>query len=84
MEPEATADEIKKAYKKKALRWHPDRCKPEDKLVAEEKFKEVSAAYETLCDPDRKVPSLPLTCIVIWKDWTEACTQIISHGINRN
>lgn len=52
--PGATAEEIKKAYKKKALRWHPDRCIPEEKAVAEENFKEVSAAYETLSDPDRK------------------------------
>ena len=52
--PDASAEAIKKAYKKKALRWHPDRCKPEEKSVAEERFKEVSAAYETLCDPDRK------------------------------
>jgi DnaJ-class molecular chaperone len=37
-----------------ALRWHPDRCKPEEKESAEEKFKEVSAAYETLSNPDRK------------------------------
>ena len=53
--PVATAEEIKKAYKRQALRWHPDRCKPEDKCKAEEKFKEVSEAYETLNDPDRKV-----------------------------
>ena len=53
--PAATAEEIKKAYKRQALRWHPDRCKPEDKCKAEEKFKEVSEAYETLHDPDRKV-----------------------------
>ena len=48
---EASPEAIKKAYKKKALRWHPDRCKPEDKSVAEEKFKEVSAAYEILRHP---------------------------------
>jgi curved DNA-binding protein CbpA len=48
---EASPEAIKKAYKKKALRWHPDRCKAEDKSVAEEKFKEVSAAYEILRHP---------------------------------
>lgn len=48
---EASPEAIKKAYKKKALRFHPDRCKPEDKSFAEEKFKEVSAAYEILRHP---------------------------------
>jgi DnaJ homolog subfamily B member 4 len=52
--PGATPEEIKRAYKRQALRWHPDRCKPDDKLRAEEKFKELSEAYETLSDPNRK------------------------------
>lgn len=48
----ASEEEIKKAYKKKALQYHPDR-NPGDKQ-AEESFKEVSEAYSTLRDPQKK------------------------------
>ena len=48
----ATADEIKKAYRKKAIQYHPDR-NPGDK-EAEEKFKEAAEAYEVLSNPDKK------------------------------
>ena len=48
----AGADEIKKAYRKKAMQFHPDR-NPGDK-EAEEKFKEVGEAYEVLSDDDRR------------------------------
>ena len=48
----ATADEIKKAYRKTAKQYHPD-LNPGDK-IAEEKFKECNKAYEVLSDPDKK------------------------------
>ena len=48
----ATADEIKKAYRKVAMQYHPDR-NPGDK-AAEEKFKEAAEAYEILSDTDKK------------------------------
>jgi molecular chaperone DnaJ len=48
----ANADEIKKAYRKVAMQFHPDR-NPGDK-AAEEKFKEAAEAYEILSDQDKK------------------------------
>lgn len=48
----ATADEIKKAYRKVAMQFHPDR-NPGDK-EAEEKFKEAASAYEILSDADKR------------------------------
>ena len=48
----ASADEIKKAYRKLALKYHPDRN--QGNKEAEEKFKEISLAYETLSNPDKR------------------------------
>ena len=48
----SSTDEIKKAYRKVAMQFHPDR-NPGDK-AAEEKFKEAAEAYEVLSDPDKK------------------------------
>ena len=48
----ASADEIKKAYRKKAIQFHPDK-NPGDKQ-SEENFKEAAEAYEVLSDPDKR------------------------------
>ena len=52
VERSATADEIKRAYKKVAIKYHPDR-NPGDK-EAEEKFKQAAEAYDVLRDPDKR------------------------------
>ena len=52
VEKNATAQEIKKAYRKLALKYHPDR-NPGDK-TAEEKFRKVSEAYEVLSNEEKR------------------------------
>lgn len=49
----ASADEIKKAYRKQALAWHPDRHK-DNKEEAEKQFKEINEAYQVLSDSQKK------------------------------
>jgi len=49
----ASEDEIKKAYRKLALKYHPDK-NPDSRAEAEERFKEISEAYQILCDPQRR------------------------------
>ena len=53
----ASADEIKSAYRKLALKWHPDRwvnATDAEKKTAEENFKEAAEAYSILSDPDKR------------------------------
>lgn len=49
----ATNDEIKKAYRRLALKWHPDK-NPNDQELATKKFKEISEAYEVLSDDKKR------------------------------
>src|SRR5438876_1091984 len=49
----AREDDLKKAYRKLALKYHPDR-NPEDRQRSEERFKEISEAYQVLSDPERR------------------------------
>jgi len=50
----AAAEDIKRAYRNLALKYHPDRVSSGEKKAAEEKFKEISEAYEVLIDPQKR------------------------------
>jgi len=52
VERNASVEDIKKAYRKLALKWHPDR-NLKNKEKAEEKFKEIGEAYSVLSDPKK-------------------------------
>ena len=52
LENNASLDDIKKAYRKLAIKYHPDK-NPDNKEHAEEKFKEISQAYEILTNKDK-------------------------------
>src|ERR1700704_2520187 len=50
----ASDDDIKKAYRKLAMKHHPDRNQGDGAKTSEEKFKEAKEAYEMLSDPQKK------------------------------
>lgn len=54
IEKGASADEIKQAFRRLAMKHHPDRHSTSNKKEAEERFKEISEAYEVLSDPQKR------------------------------
>jgi len=50
----ATQDEVRKSYRKLARKYHPDRNPGADAAAAEERFKDISSAYDVLSDPERR------------------------------
>jgi molecular chaperone DnaJ len=54
VEKNASVDDIKKSYRKLAMKYHPDRVSAEKKKESEEKFKEISEAYAVLSDSQKK------------------------------
>jgi DnaJ-class molecular chaperone len=54
VEKTASDAEIKQAYRKQALEWHPDKHTGKDKETAEAKFKKINQAYEVLRDPQKR------------------------------
>eukprot|EP00010_Vexillifera_abyssalis_P008099 CAMPEP_0201544142 /NCGR_PEP_ID=MMETSP0173_2-20130828/674_1 /ASSEMBLY_ACC=CAM_ASM_000268 /TAXON_ID=218659 /ORGANISM="Vexillifera sp., Strain DIVA3 564/2" /LENGTH=490 /DNA_ID=CAMNT_0047952169 /DNA_START=52 /DNA_END=1520 /DNA_ORIENTATION=- len=51
----ATKKEVRKAYRKQAMQWHPDKQKtPEDKEIAENKYRDITEAYDVLSDEDKR------------------------------
>lgn len=75
----ASADEIKKAYRAAAMKWHPDRWvdgTDAEKKTAEEKFKEASEAYSVLSDPDKRQNMTSSDSLV----WTASLGRTSAEG----
>jgi len=53
IDPKADDATIKKAYRKMAMKWHPDK-NPQNRKEAEDRFKEITHAYEVLSDPNKR------------------------------
>ena len=70
----ASAKEIKAAYRKLARQWHPD-VHPTKKKEAEEKFKEISEAYEVLSDPEKRK-----TYDTLGNDWQQRAREAAGRG----
>ncbi|XP_023643996.1 dnaJ homolog subfamily B member 1 isoform X4 [Capsella rubella] len=52
--PSASEDDLKKSYRRLAMKWHPDKNPTSNKKEAEAKFKQISEAYDVLSDPNKR------------------------------
>ncbi len=79
MKENASDEEIKKAFRKLALRYHPDRNKSKD---AEEKFKEISEAYAILAGK-QKAPAVYSDYDAVPETWEQSVFRIWQGIANR-
>ena len=71
---DASGTELKKAFKKLAMKYHPDR-NPDDDSAAE-KFKEAAEAYDVLSDPQKNLHMISLV-MQVFKEWEAVQTSMI-------
>ena len=77
---DASAEDIKKAFRRLALQYHPDR-NPENIGEAEAKFKEINEAYEVLSDDEKRWRYNSLTRLSAYPRRTMATEDIFSEGM---
>ena len=78
VEKNATADDLKKAYRKLAIQYHPDKQQGKsdaEKKAAEEKFKEAAEAYNVLSDPDKRAAMT--SSVLPASRWAEAAMAAV-------
>ena len=79
IEPNSNQEEIKKAYRKKALKYHPDKNDSEE---AAEKFKQVGEAYAFLTNKDKTIPITNINPHDIFKDLFRGDIGININNVN--
>ncbi|CAF2040641.1 unnamed protein product [Brassica napus] len=92
--PSASEDDLKKSYRRLAMKWHPDK-NPSSKKEAEAKFKQISEAYDVLSDPQRrqiydqygedglKSSDVPTPPTQTQRSYSSSTTTTLGFGITR-
>ena len=80
----SSQDEIKRAYKKLAIKYHPDKNKNSEKeeKIAEEKFKEISEAYQYLTNPDKNSSEINFEEFKDFIDANSLFNQLFGNNCN--